>query len=57
MSRKCSICNRGPQTSVSRTHSNIANKTKQYLNLQTKKILGKKMKLCTKCLKNFKKKK
>ncbi|MCD6442116.1 50S ribosomal protein L28 [bacterium] len=40
MSRRCDICGRGPQTAVSRSHSNIATKRRQYVNLQTKNIFG-----------------
>lgn len=40
MSRRCDICGRGPQTAISRSHSNIATKRRQYVNLQTKNISG-----------------
>ncbi|MCX6740563.1 MAG: bL28 family ribosomal protein [Candidatus Parcubacteria bacterium] len=50
MSRTCEICGRGPLSSASRSHSNIKTLTKKYLNLQTKKIDGKKTKICTSCL-------
>jgi large subunit ribosomal protein L28 len=56
MARRCSICGRGPQTSFSRSHSNVATKRRQYLNLQTKTISGKKIKICARCLKSLKKK-
>jgi len=56
MARSCSICGRGTQTSFTRSHSNIATKRRQYLNLQTKMISGKRIKICTKCLKSLKKK-
>ena len=36
---------------VSRSHSNIATKRRQFLNLQTKRVDGKKKKLCVRCLK------
>ncbi|MDA2922284.1 50S ribosomal protein L28 [Patescibacteria group bacterium AH-259-L07] len=55
MARKCTICGRGPATAISRSHSNVATKRRQYLNLQTKKISGKRVKLCTRCLKTLKK--
>jgi len=54
MSRRCSICGRGPQKTTSRSHSNIATKKWQYINLQSKKILGKRIKICTKCMKALK---
>ncbi|MCX6745008.1 MAG: bL28 family ribosomal protein [Candidatus Parcubacteria bacterium] len=52
MSRTCEICGRGPLSSASRSHSNIKTLTKKYLNLQTKKINGKKTKICTSCMRN-----
>ncbi|MCX6743647.1 MAG: bL28 family ribosomal protein [Candidatus Parcubacteria bacterium] len=51
MSRTCEICGRGPKTSASRSHSNIKTLKKKYINLQTKKINGEKVKICTSCLK------
>lgn len=44
MSRKCSVCKRGSINSASRSHSNIATKKRQYINLQTKKLMVKKSK-------------
>jgi large subunit ribosomal protein L28 len=52
MSRTCEICGRGPKTAASRSHSNIKTLKRKYLNLQTKKINGKKVRICTSCLKN-----
>jgi len=40
MSRRCDICGRGPQTAISRSHSNVATKRRQLLNLQSKNISG-----------------
>ncbi len=48
---KCEICGRKPKKTLKRSHSNIATIRRQYLNLQTKRIKGKKVKICTKCLK------
>ncbi|PKL72130.1 50S ribosomal protein L28 [Candidatus Kuenenbacteria bacterium HGW-Kuenenbacteria-1] len=56
MSRKCSVCKRSSIKSVSRSHSNIATKKRQYINLQTKKIDGEKIKICTSCIKTKNKK-
>jgi len=56
MSRTCEICGRGTTTSVSRSHSNIKTKIKKHINIQTKKLDGKKTKICTKCLKTSLKK-
>lgn len=57
MSRTCDICGRGPLKGKSRSHSNVATLRRQYLNLQTKTIDGKKVKICTNCLKTSLKKK
>jgi ribosomal protein L28 len=51
MSRTCEICGRGPVSSATRSHSNIKSKKWKYLNLQSKKIGNKTVKICTKCLK------
>jgi large subunit ribosomal protein L28 len=54
MAKRCFICGRGSQTSISRSHSMVATKRRQDLNLQTKKVSGKKIKICSKCLKALK---
>lgn len=51
MSRTCQICGRGTKASQSRSHSNVATKRKQFINIQTKNINGEKVKICTKCIK------
>ena len=51
MSKTCSVCGRGTIAGNSRSHSNIASKRKFSINIQTKKIDGKKAKVCTKCIK------
>ena len=51
MSRVCSVCGRGTTAGNSRSHSNIASKRKFAINIQSKKIDGKKSKICTKCMK------
>lgn len=56
MSKVCDICHRGPQVKISRSHSMIATKKKQMLNLQAKTIDGQRMKICSRCLKTLKKK-
>jgi len=53
MSRSCEICGRGPKISASRSHSNIKTKIWKHINLQIKKIEGKRTKICTKCLKSL----
>lgn len=52
MSRVCEICGKGPTVGIKKSHSNI--KTKKWVlpNLQTKRIDGKKVKICSSCLKN-----
>lgn len=56
MSRRCDICGRKPQASIKRSHAKNATKIRQYLNLQTKRMDGKKLKVCTKCIKTMNKK-
>ncbi|MDD2646616.1 MAG: L28 family ribosomal protein [Patescibacteria group bacterium] len=56
MSKTCPICGRGPKASFSRSHSMIASKRRQLLNLQTATINGKKITACNSCLKTLKKK-
>jgi len=51
MSKLCQVCGRGTRASQSRSHSNIATKRKQRINMQVKHIDGVKIKICTKCIK------
>lgn len=51
MSRTCQVCGRGTRTSQTRSHSNIATKRKQFINVQKKNIDGEKIKICAKCIK------
>jgi len=53
MSKVCAICQRGPQVKIFRSKSMIATKRKQNLNLQTKTINHKKIKICSNCLKTM----
>ncbi|MCD4762231.1 50S ribosomal protein L28 [bacterium] len=53
MARKCDLCGRGSTKDASRSHSNIKSIKRQYVNLQSKRIDGKKMLVCTKCLKTM----
>lgn len=53
MAKTCDLCGRGSTKDASRSHSNIKTTKRQYINLQTKQIDGKKMKVCTKCLKTM----
>ncbi len=56
MSRVCQVCGRGTRSSNSRSHSNIATKRKQYVNIQKKSVNGKTIKICAKCVKSSSKK-
>jgi ribosomal protein L28 len=56
MARICDRCGRGALRSVSRSHSNIATKRQQFLNLQMKRVDGQRMRICTNCLKTLAKK-
>lgn len=53
MSRVCDICHRGTMSGNSRSHSNISTRRKFAINLQSKTINGKTVKICTKCLKTM----
>jgi ribosomal protein L28 len=55
MARQCSKCNRGFLSSVSRSHSHIATKRRQNVNLQTRRVDGEKVLLCASCIKASKK--
>ncbi|OGL66119.1 50S ribosomal protein L28 [Candidatus Uhrbacteria bacterium RIFCSPLOWO2_01_FULL_47_24] len=55
MSKTCEKCARGPQVGISRSHSMIKTKRKFNLNLQTRTIGGKRMNVCTNCIKTGKK--
>lgn len=57
MSKVCDICGRGSGTGHKVSHSNIKTLRKFSLNLQTKKIDGKKKKVCTRCIKKMTKSK
>ncbi|NCO80089.1 50S ribosomal protein L28 [Candidatus Falkowbacteria bacterium CG10_big_fil_rev_8_21_14_0_10_38_22] len=57
MAKKCDICGRGSTKGASRSHSNIKTTRRLNINLQTKRIKGKKMKVCTKCIKTLAKNK
>ncbi|OGY44321.1 MAG: 50S ribosomal protein L28 [Candidatus Buchananbacteria bacterium RIFCSPHIGHO2_01_FULL_39_14] len=49
----CEICGRSPLKANWRSHSNQKTIRRQKLNLQTKKINGKRMVICTSCLKTL----
>jgi ribosomal protein L28 len=54
MAKSCVTCGRGSLKGKSRSHSNIATNRQQKINLQSKKIDGKKVNICTSCLRNKK---
>ena len=55
MSKVCEICHRGPKTSQMRSHSKVAAKKWQNINLQMRTIDAKRVKMCSKCLRTSKK--
>lgn len=55
MAKVCDICEKRALTANNRSHSNIASKRKMGVNLQSKKIAGKKMTVCTSCIKTYNK--
>ncbi len=52
---QCYICNKRSRTGNKRSHSNIATKRKFKVNIQNKKIDGKKRKVCTSCIRTINK--
>lgn len=56
MAKVCNICGKQSLSIVKRSHSKIATKTKQNVNLQSKVIDGKRVNICTRCLRTLTKK-
>ncbi|MFA6098798.1 MAG: 50S ribosomal protein L28 [Patescibacteria group bacterium] len=56
MAKRCEICGRGGLSGNSRSHSNIATRRKQQLNLQSASYKGKRVKACTSCIRSLSKK-
>lgn len=56
MAKVCDLCGRGSTKDASRSHSNIKTIKRQHINLQVKTIDGKKLHVCTKCIKTIKSK-
>jgi ribosomal protein L28 len=52
---RCAKCGRSAGTGNTRSHSNIASKRKFKINLQSKKVDGKKETVCTRCIKSMNK--
>jgi len=57
MSKRCDLCGRGTTATFSKSHANNKTKTTNKINLQSKKIAGKRAKVCTKCIKTLAKQK
>jgi ribosomal protein L28 len=55
MAKRCDVCGAKPTRGAKRSHSNRQTLKRQYLNLQSTKIDGDKVKLCARCLKTTKK--
>ena len=53
MSRTCDLCGRGANKANKRSHSNIATIRRQHVNLQTKKVGGKRVRVCTRCVRSL----
>lgn len=53
----CELCGRGSLKGHSVSHSNIKTIRRQKLNLQTKRVAGKKMTICARCIKTLVKEK
>jgi len=53
MAKICDFCGRVPQTSFKRSHSNIATKRRQNINLQIIRTGGEKLRICTRCKKKL----
>lgn len=53
MARVCDRCGRGSNRAMSRSHSNIATKRQQFVNLQVKKVGGRRTKVCTRCVRTM----
>lgn len=55
MAQVCEVCGRGTTTGNNVSHSQVKTKRTMKINLQSKKMDGKKMRICTSCLKTAKK--
>lgn len=55
MAQVCEVCGRGTITGHNVSHSKVKTKRTMRVNLQSKKIEGKKLKICTSCIKTYKK--
>lgn len=55
MAKVCEICKRGTTSGQTKSHSQIKTKRQVKINLQTKVVDGKRIKICTKCMKTMNK--
>lgn len=55
MAKKCDTCGRSATSGASRSHSNVKTLKRQNINLQTRRLDGIKLSMCSKCLKTVKK--
>jgi ribosomal protein L28 len=53
MAKRCDACNRGATKDATRSHSNIKTLKRQHINLQTKRLEGKTVKICTSCIRTL----
>ncbi|MFA5029681.1 MAG: 50S ribosomal protein L28 [Patescibacteria group bacterium] len=51
MAKTCAICGRGTTTAFNVSHSKVKTKRTQKINLQNKTVDGKKIRICTSCIK------
>jgi len=52
---RCSVCGKKAMSGNNRSHSNVATKRKFKINIQSKIINGKKIKICTGCIRTMNK--
>ena len=55
MTKKCLTCGRTATKGAKRSHAKNKTLKRQNINLQNKKVEGKKIKICTSCLRTIKK--
>jgi ribosomal protein L28 len=53
MAKRCDACNRGATRDASRSHSNTKTLKRQHINLQTKRLDGRTVKICTSCIRTL----
>lgn len=55
MAKSCEVCKRGTLSGQTKSHSQIKTKRQVKINLQTKVVDGKRIKICTSCMKTLNK--